>query len=603
VRREAKLIAVHRAPRGDELADPVEQVRQDLAAAASFGTDEGSSEATGPASIAAGALPADSEHVCVATFDFGEIVSGTVILDVDAPAGTRFDLAAGEFVGPGGVVRQDDERLGLRYVARGANDRLESFDSLGFRCASVAVRAAGPVRLRPLAVCERLYPRPEGLRFVCSDPQLEQIWAVGRRTVDLCSHDAYLDCPTREQRAWTGDFVVHQMVDLATSADWRLARWNVELAASPRPDGMLPMAAGGDIEHLDFSYIPDWALHWIRALHNLYRYTGDRELVARLLPVAENVLRWFVPFQDSDGLLTDVTGWIIIDWSSVTTAGKCAALNGLWARGLTDFAEMGEWLGDGGRAAWARAAWAAAARGFEAFWDPQRRLYVDHVDGGTRGRPFSQPAQAAALVGGVVPAERAARVVEVMLDRSRYVHTTWSRASGDARQPRPGESGVGGPYLVAGPPSPWWDVETQMVVAQPFFRYVVHDALAVAGREDLVAEHCLDWTALLERCATTWSETWYGGTTCHGWCATPTRDLIVRTLGITPAAPGFVRARVAPRLGHLEWARGAAPTPFGWIQIDARRDRLTVDSPVPFELVTAAGVRSEYRAGRYKLEI
>jgi len=330
VRREAKLIAVHRAPRGDELADPVEQVRRDLAVAVPFdrtspgplpGTVEGFSEPTVPTSIAADALPTGNEHVCVATFDFGEIVSGTVILDVDAPAGTRFDLAAGEFVGPGGVVRQDDERLGLRYVARGTHDRFESFDSLGFRCASIAVRASEPVRLRPLVVCERLYPHPEGPRFACSDPRLEQIWAVGRRTVDLCSHDAYLDCPTREQRAWTGDFVVHQMVDLATSADWRLACWNVELAASPRPDGMLPMAAGGDIEHLDFSYIPDWALHWVRALHNLYRYTGDRELVARLLPVTENVLRWFVPFQDGDGLLTDVTGWVIIDWSSVTTAG------------------------------------------------------------------------------------------------------------------------------------------------------------------------------------------------------------------------------------------------------------------------------------------
>ena len=32
---------------------------------------------------------------------------------------------------------------------------------------------------------------------------------------------------------------------------------------------MLPMAVGGDIEHDDASFIPDWALHWVRALHNL----------------------------------------------------------------------------------------------------------------------------------------------------------------------------------------------------------------------------------------------------------------------------------------------------------------------------------------------
>ena len=113
---------------------------------------------------------------------------------------------------------------------------------------------------------------------------------------------------------------------------------------------MLPMAAGGDIEHHDASFIPDWALHWVRALHNLWRYTGDRERVARLLPVAEGVLRWFEAFAADDGLASDVTGWVIIDWSSVSVDGKSSVLNALWARGLRDFAEMAEWLGDAGRA-------------------------------------------------------------------------------------------------------------------------------------------------------------------------------------------------------------------------------------------------------------
>ena len=60
--------------------------------------------------------------------------------------------------------------------------------------------------------------------------------------MSINSFDSYTDCPTREQRAWTGDSVVHQMVDLTTNADWRLARWHPTLTASPRSDGMLPMA-------------------------------------------------------------------------------------------------------------------------------------------------------------------------------------------------------------------------------------------------------------------------------------------------------------------------------------------------------------------------
>jgi hypothetical protein len=592
--RSARVIGVAVGPRSAEQEDPVDQV----------GADAGSAVACdAPAETDLGGLelPSAPEEVQLVTLDFGEVVSGTLVLDVAAPAGAQFDLAASEFLREDGHLDLADQHCGMRYVARGERDRFESFDSLGLRYAEVSVRSDAPVALRSLGVRERLYPRSEGPGFQCSDPLLERIWAVGRRTVDLCSHDAYLDCPTREQRAWTGDFVVHQMVDLASNPDWGLARWNVELAASPRPDGMLPMAAAGDIERWDAAFIPDWALHWIRALHNLYRYTADRALVARLLPVAENVLRWFVPFQAEDGLLADVTGWVIIDWSSVSVDGRSSTLNALWARGLLDFAEMSEWLGDAGRVRWARASHASLAAAFEAFWDPERRVYVDHIAAGGRARPLSQHAQAAALCARLVPGDRIERMVEVLTDRESGVHAAWSCPRGDARFPGPGERGVGGAYLLAGPPDPWWDLEKQIVVAQPFFRYVVHDALVAAGRVDLIPDQCRDWQALLERCGSSWSETWYGGTTSHAWSATPTRDLSTRTLGVTPAEPGFGVARVAPSLGDLEWVRGAVPTPYGLLSVEADRERSEVESPVPFVHEAESGEATRHPAGRHTI--
>ena len=479
-------------PAADETrTSPVDQALADLAAAAEpreVGLPLSLPEARGAAHV-----------VCV---DFGEVVAGTVVLELDAPAGTRVDAVATEFADPAGRPRPDGERGGLRYLARGAADHFESFSPHGLRHLALSIRAPGPVTLRRALVNERLQPRASGPFFECSDPLLNRIWAVGRRTVDLCSQDAYLDCPTREQRAWTGDFVVHQMVDFASHPDWSLARWNVELAASPRPDGMLPMAAGGDIEHGDVAFIPDWALHWVRSLWNLWRYTGDREAVARLLPVAEGVLRWFEPFRAEDGLASHVTGWVIVDWASVSVAGKSSVLNALWARGLRDFAEMAEWLGDAGRARWARDRHSEVSRAFELFWDPERALYVDAAEGGAPGRPASQHAQAAPLAAGLVPAERIARVADAMLDGARLVDAVWSVAKGSARHPAPGERQVGGPYLVLGPPPPWWDVERQLVRAQPFFRYVVHDALAEAGRADRIAAACRDWGELFARSET-----------------------------------------------------------------------------------------------------
>ncbi|UCE87235.1 MAG: alpha-L-rhamnosidase, partial [Deltaproteobacteria bacterium] len=335
---------------------------------------------------------------------------------------------------------------------------------------------------------------------------------------------------------------------------------------------------------------------------------GDRARVRALLPVAEGIFRWLDDYADADGILTDVTGWVIIDWSSVSVAGQSSVLNALYARALLEFAEMSEWLGDAGRARAARDRHARMAAAFERFWDAERSLYVDHVVHGAQQRPLSQHAQASAIVAGLAPGPRVAALVDAMLDADRHVHATWSRAHGDAREPRPGEHGVGGPYLVAGPPPPWWDVDRQIVVAQPFFRYVVHDAVAAAGQAHRIPALCRDWAALLERSRTSWAETWYGGTTCHGWGSTPTRDLVTRTLGVEPAEAGFTTARVAPRLGDLDWARGRVPTPAGLLAVDARPERVEVTSPVPIEAdIELAGapvtrIRTRKPAGHHVFE-
>lgn len=519
--------------------------------------------------------------VAVAGFDLGRIACGVVELVVEgAPAGTVIDVAVAEHLDADGHLVPLGQHAGFRYVARG-DDRevFTTFDLVGTRYLRASVRSPEPERAPRLgvAVHERLRPRPAGASFACSDPTLEQVYEVGLRTVDLCALDAYVDCPTREQRAWTGDSVVHQMVDLVANPDWSMARWHPQLAAAPRADGMLPMAAACDFAGDHHMFVPDWSLHWVHSVHNLSRYTGDRDLVAELLPVAEATLRWFEPFLDADGLLDRVSGWVLLDWASVYSEGSSSTLNALWARALEEVAEMAGWLGNAGTAEWASARRAGVLRAFDRFWDDARGVYVDHVVDGVPGRAAAQHGGAAALAAGLVPSARIDRVVDRLVDRGRLIRHSWAM---DTVTPE-GE-GIGYLYLTTGYPEPDWDVDEQMVAAEPFFRYVVHDGLARAGRADLVADQCRDWKVFLDRGETSWPEDWNGGTHCHGWSSTPTRDLIVHTVGITPAEPGYAAVRVAPALGDLEWARATVPTPHGPVTVDARADgTVEVDSPVP----------------------
>ena len=254
--------------------------------------------------------PVEALAPAVIRLDMGRIVAGFVDFAVEAPAGTVFEFHyTEELVGRPGPFGAHG---GSRFVAKGQDDRHRVFDKKGFGFAYVLVHgAAGPVRLTEFSVQEDLYPWTGGADFDCSDPGLVRLYRAGRRTVEVNSWDAFIDCPSREQRAWTGDAVVHQMVHLATNADWRLARHYLDLGNSPRPDGILPMSVAGDVEAGEGFTIPDWSLHWVHGVFNLYRFAGDRARVKGFMPTIERVLRWYLPFLNRAGRLQDAPGGLV----------------------------------------------------------------------------------------------------------------------------------------------------------------------------------------------------------------------------------------------------------------------------------------------------
>ena len=268
---------------------------------------------------------------------------------------------------------------------------------------------------------------------------------------------------------------------------------------------------------------------------------------------------------------------MLVDWASVSTSGTSSAINALWARALEDLADMATWLDERGTAAWATQRYEGVQAGFDVFWDEVRGVYVDHVIDGVRAAPAAQHGGAAALAAGLVPERRTGRVIEGLCDRTRLVRRSWAMDTVTV-----GGDSSGMVHLVTGPPPPDWDTEGQMVEAEPFFRYVLHDGLARAGRADLIAGLLRDWAVFLDAGETTWPECWTGGTRCHGWSSTPTRDLVVHVLGIQPAEPGYATVSVRPALGGLEWARATVPTPHGPLRVEARADgTVQIDSPVP----------------------
>lgn len=505
------------------------------------------------------------------TLDMGRIVVGQVAFALHAPAGAILDLSyTEEPLDPS--KRFSGMHSGTRYCARGADDAFRTYDALGFRYANILVHGAtGQVTLTDFAVHEDIYPWQGGASFRCSDEELNRIFAAGVRTVNLNARDAFTDCPTREQQAWVGDAVVHQMVSLATNTDWRLAWHYLTLADSPRSDGILPPTVSGLVETLNDITIPDWSLHWVHGVFNLYRFSGDREQVLAFMPSVARVLRWFAPFQNEHGALENMIEWALIDWSAVSVEGESAIYTAIWARGLAEFAEMAGWLGEHASRSWAEGLYARARAGFERFWDEARGSYVDHILDGERRPEMSQLAGALGIVSGLAPRERWPRILRAITDKERLVIRTWVMPEGDAAD----GLALNQHHRFT------WDVHRQIVRAEPFMSYVVHDAIAQAGQADLLVGIYRDWSRFLQNGYDTIGEDWLHGTHAHGWSCTPTRDLIFYTLGVTPAEPGYAAARIAPRLGGLAWIEASVPTPRGLLWARAEPGRVEFDSPVP----------------------
>jgi len=530
-------------------------------------------------------------------FDMGGIVSGLVQFNLDAPAGTVLDLSYVEepITGPSRFL---GAHAGTRYIARGEHDHFRVFDSNGFRYAYILVHGVqDKVTLQQFAVQEYLYPWQDGPSFECDDEELNQIFAAGVRTVQLNSHDAFIDCPTREQRAWVGDSVVHQMVHLATNRDWRLAWHYLTLANSPRPDGILPMSVVGEIEASSGITIPDWALNWVHGVFNCYRFSGDRDVVKALMPTVERVLRWYAPYQTADGLLKDVVEWNLVDWSSVLTEDTSSILTALWARGLHEFAEMAAWLEERGSQRWAEGLYEKIKGGFDVFWDGARGSYVDHIVDGKQRPEMSQLAGALAIDSRLAPQERWGRIIDIITDPARLVVRSWTGGGQGEYSQEKMQKQFQGIYETD------WDAERQIVLAEPFMSYTVHDAVALAGRADRLPDLYPRWSEFLVNGYDTIGECWGWGTHVHGWSCTPTRDMIFYTLGITPAEPGYAKARIAPRLGRLAWARGSVPTPHGLLRMEVTAAAVTVDSPVPVLLDLNGQPSRTLPAGRHELSI
>ena len=121
-----------------------------------------------------------------------------------------------------------------------------------------------------------------------------------------------VDCPLREKGQYAGDLTVTGASHLVLTGDTSLFKKAIDnqMQSAFICKGLMAVMPGSLMQE-----IADYSLQFpILALRH-YRYSGDREYLARCLDASETMIAHFRQFERADGLLEDVTDkWNLVDW-------------------------------------------------------------------------------------------------------------------------------------------------------------------------------------------------------------------------------------------------------------------------------------------------
>ncbi|MBW8812134.1 MAG: alpha-L-rhamnosidase N-terminal domain-containing protein [Caulobacterales bacterium] len=535
------------------------------------------------------------------TVDFGRIFSGYPFIEIEAAGGEVVEIACAERL-PGeweaGGAAPDARITPMKllgadahlcsYAARPGRQRFQRFEWCAVRYMHVVVRGApSGLTIRRLGAVETHYPVADRGRFSCSDPLLTRLWSLGAYTLKQCMHDAWEDCPSREQRQWLGDVTVENLAAWAAFGDSAApltAKFLIQAAQSQRPDGLTQMFAPGDHKH-DAVLIPDWTLQWILCAHDHWMLTGDLATIEAIWPSIQKALAWFDHLSGPRGLVADVPYWQFMDWAGFGREGEPAPLNAQLAGALRAAAGLAAALEIPRAAARYRQRAEAIIAALDAsHWDEARGVWVDMVcpRTGRQDLRTSQHAVAAMALWGDPPAGRLARAFDWATDPARETQT-----------PAP-------PVVPHGTPL---DEQNGVVMANTFYGHFVGEALARHGRTRTALAHIRRrFAPMVEAGATTlWEATTPDASLCHGFSASPTYFLSRHVLGVAPATPGFGRVRISPDLGDLDFAEGVAPAGGRDVAVRLERagDGFTahIEGAADAEVVAPPGLRLIQRDG------
>lgn len=409
-----------------------------------------------------------------------------------------------------------------RYVAPSGRGRFfHPFRRIGARYIELFVRAPRATvhyaGVRPVA-----YPLPEGAALELDDALHQKIFDTCKRTLIMCMHEHYEDCPWREQALYAMDSRNQMLAGYYAFGEYEFPKASLRLLGrSLRPDGLLELCAPARVS-VD---IPSFSLMYVVEMWEYLLFSGDADFAREMLPVCKAVIDAATARIRSNGLVPRYAGedkWNFYEWSEELDGDALrtrdadenrfdAPLNAFLVLSLEAYAKLCEALELAEEAEASRAiASSVRKNGRKAFFNADQDKFHTYIsENGKSGN--SELTQALCLLAGMCPEKRTEAALGHLTDGSMIPVT----------------------------------------LAYAVFKY---DALLTLGadyggwvRRDIEKQ----WGEMLFNRATSFWETIRGGddfdragSLCHGWSAIPAYIYYAYGAGVKPAEPGWASVEV-----------------------------------------------------------
>lgn len=349
-------------------------------------------------------------------FDLGREEVGFLTLKLFSDKKQKLTVAYGEHLTDGRVRRIIGERdFSLEItVGEGENEYTNYFRRLGLRYLEISFEA--PVQIEYASVLPTLYPLKRNERRFKSELH-QRIYDVSVRTLQLCMHEHYEDCPWREQALYAMDGRNQILCGYYAFSEYAFPRANLYLMSKDdRADGLLSICTP---TRLDLT-IPSFSLHYFTEVYEYSVYSGDLSLAKEVFPKLVSVMSVFLS-KMKNGLVprfTEKCHWNFYEWSRDLsgTLGQAegseifdAALNCLLSLALEYLEKLCNLLGVSGKG-YASVKKTLNERINETFFDRFDGLYFDSSDKKTK----SELTNALAILSGAANGASEARIADAL---------------------------------------------------------------------------------------------------------------------------------------------------------------------------------------------